>query len=132
MTTTWLLIWPIPLELILPLIPLSQPIPTSMLHGDSVPADCASAVDAGASSSRDSAPAVAALQVFDVIRSSPLPIQAVKGATVGPPRRGRGDGIKSLGNRVIWRRGGVPTDPAPPVALTISRERLTASCMAAS
>ena len=35
MTTTWLLISPYPLELMLPVMPLSQPMPNSALHLDS-------------------------------------------------------------------------------------------------
>src|ERR1700752_1724422 len=44
MTTTWLLICPTPLELMLPVMPLSQPMANSPLHLDSGSVVCARAV----------------------------------------------------------------------------------------
>jgi len=46
MTTTWLLIVPTPLELMLPVMPLSQPMANSALHLDSGSVVCARAVPA--------------------------------------------------------------------------------------
>src|SRR5688572_26904993 len=46
MTTAWLLIVPMPLELMLPLMTLSQPTPRSRLQGDSAGVVCACAAGA--------------------------------------------------------------------------------------
>jgi hypothetical protein len=46
MTTTWLLICPTPLALMLPVMPLSQPMPNSALHLGSGSVVCARAIPA--------------------------------------------------------------------------------------
>src|SRR5688572_33449423 len=116
MTTAWLLIVPMPLELMLPLMTLSQPTPTSMLQGDSAGVVCACAAGANPIHAATEVSTTKDFQVLGVIWAL---LYTGQRATSGP-RTGAagGDAIAAHCSETVSR---------PPVRGVRLRDAVTAS-----